>query len=80
MLSNKLHLSFQPYGRKATSLTRRISVTDISSIDDIEKLSREEMEDVLHSNFVSVAVALSTAELADKLRSLWVDKKCVTSK
>ncbi|XP_062511928.1 tyrosine-protein kinase HTK16-like isoform X2 [Corticium candelabrum] len=76
--SNYSNVDIRPYGRKATSLTRRISVTDISSIDDIEKLSREEMEDVLHSNFVSVAVALSTAELADKLRSLWVDKKCVT--
>jgi hypothetical protein len=56
-------------------LRRRLSLTDIKCLDDVNDLRKEEIEDILHSNFVSFDASDSVDRLASKLQGLWSDTK-----
>lgn len=63
-----------PLLQRFSDLSRRISLTEIKSSDDISKLKKEEIQDILHSNFVSFENSDSVDKLAGELRSLWIDR------
>lgn len=52
-----------------------MSVTNIASPDDISGLTRAQIEDILHSNFVPFCASDSEDQLADALLLLWTETK-----
>lgn len=55
-------------------------MSDIKSREDVHSWKREQIEDVLHSNFVSFDKSASLEGLTGKLQLLWMRGQRVASK
>lgn len=55
-------------------------MADIKSAEDVRRWRREEIEDVLHSNFISFDTSAELEELIEKLRLLWMRRQRLPSK
>jgi serine/threonine protein kinase len=73
--SNLDSLNKSPFLRRVKTLNRRMSVTDIKSLDDMENMKTEEITDILHSNLVHFDSWSTAEELHDKLLLLWTEMK-----
>ncbi|XP_062512151.1 uncharacterized protein LOC134187982 [Corticium candelabrum] len=60
------------FAAKAVRLTQRSAVSDIKSVEEIDGMKREVVEDLLHCNFVSFDTHSSLEELSEQLRMLWI--------
>eukprot|EP00118_Oscarella_pearsei_P021225 m.237073 g.237073 ORF g.237073 m.237073 type:complete len:702 (+) comp40144_c0_seq35:116-2221(+) len=69
------NVPLREYGRKTSSLKNRHSLQQITSLNAINQMPREEIEDVLHANFVPFDYKATTDQLSEKLRNLWKDRR-----
>jgi hypothetical protein len=66
----------QRFASKTVQLRRRLGLSDIQSVDEVNSLRKEEVEDILHSNFVPIQRCTSVETVADRLRILWLKRHC----